>query len=421
MVQVADTLMVGRIDAVSLAAVSFSGAIFNVALVLGIGMSMAITPLISQCYAQGKHRKIADYLANGLVLNIAVSIIIVGVLLAIIPLLDDFNQPQEIIQAAKPYYIIMVLSLIPNQIFLCFKQFLEGVQNTKAAMAVIISANVLNIILNYIFIYGFMSIPAMGVFGAGLSSFVSRLLMPFVLFAFIRLKNRYYKYIKLIDANNINPTVSTSILRIGIPISGQMTIECFTFGILTFYFGWVSTKDMAAYQVVMTMVTMTFHVCVGLANATTILVGFYAGKHDWAGVSQYAKTGLHLAIIFMSFTMLCFILLGRNIAGLFSNDAQVISIAARLFVAAGMFQLLDGSQATLLGALRGLKWVTRPMYYAFGCYLLISLPLAYIACFVVGLPSWSILAGFSLGMLSVALLYYRELSHVLKTKLAHHS
>ncbi|MDR0789886.1 MAG: MATE family efflux transporter [Bacteroidales bacterium] len=413
-VQVADTLMVGRLNALSLAAVSFSGAIINVALVLGIGIAIAITPLISQCFAQGKHKKIADFLANGLVINGVLSLVLVAVLIALIPFLSYFGQSKDVIVAAKPYYIIMALSLIPNQIFLCFKQFLEGLQNTKVAMTIIISANILNIFLNSIFIYGLCGFPQMGVFGAGLASFIARLLTPIALFIYIRYHKTFCKYLKLIDLKNINRIVSRSILRIGVPICGQMTIECFAFGFITFYFGWVSVTDIAAYQVVMTMVTMTFHICIGLANATTILVGYHLGKGNWQEISRFSKTGLHLALVFMSCSMLCFVLGGELISSAFSTDKAVIALASKLFIVAGMFQLLDGSQATLLGALRGLKAVKRPMYYAFASYIFIALPVAYVLCFVFSLPSWSILAGLSFGMLVVTLLYYRELSRILR-------
>ena len=416
LVQVADTLMVGRLNAASLAAVSFSNAIINVALVIGVGMAIAITPLISQCYAQKKHKRIADFLANGLALNGILSVILVALLFALLPFFHKFGQPEEIVEIAKPYYIIMVLSLVPNQIFLCFKQFLEGLQSTKASMIVIISANGLNIILNALFIYGLYGFPQMGVFGAGLASFIARLLMPLAIYLYIRYHKTYLRYIKLISIKNISRLVCRSILRIGMPICGQMTVECFAFATLTFYFGWISIEDIAAFHVVFTVTTTTFYICLGLANATTILVGYHLGKNDWREIRRFSKAGLHLSIAFMSCSMLCLAFGGRLISSIFTADDAVIAIAAKLFIVAGLFQLFDGAQATLLGALRGLNAVKRPMYYAIISYLFVALPLAYFLCFVLCLPSWTILMGITIGMLVASLLYYGELTKILRRK-----
>ncbi|MDR1725756.1 MAG: MATE family efflux transporter [Bacteroidales bacterium] len=412
--QVADTLMVGRLSAVSLAAVSFSTAITSVALVMGIGLAIAITPLISKAFAKTQENKIVNFLTNGLYVNIILSLILIALLFTLLPLFPYFGQSKDVILAARPYYIIVVISLFPNQIFLCLKQFLEGLMNTKAAMVIVISSNILNIILNFIFIYGYCGFPAMGVTGAALATFISRLLSPIALFLYIRYKQNYWKYVRLIKIRNLRKLVIKSIMRIGIPICGQMTIECFAFGALTFFFGWVSVIDMAAYQIVMTMVTLTFHCCIGFANATTILTSFYVGRDEWYEVRRYSKTGFHLAVAFMFCSMLCFIFAGKYIASLFSADESVILIASKLFIVAGIFQILDGSQGTLLGALRGLQSVTRPMYYACFSYLCVSLPAAYLLCFGFSLPSWTILAGFAFGMLVVTLLYYGQLTKILR-------
>ncbi|MDR1847487.1 MAG: MATE family efflux transporter [Bacteroidales bacterium] len=414
LVQVTDTLMVGRLNAVALAAVSFSTAITGIALVMGLGLALGITPLISKAFARKKDKKIADFLSNGIVINLFISTLLVALLLALMPLFPRLGQPKEVIQTAHNYFIIVTLSLIPNQLFLCFKQFLEGLQNTKVAMVIIIGSNVLNILGNIVFIYGYLGFPALGVTGAAVSTFIARCIAPIAILIYIKYHAQYSKYIKLMKLRNIKRPVILSVLRIGVPVSGQMTVECFAFGMLTFFFGWVSVKDMAAYQVVMTMVTLTFHCCIGFANATTILTSFYAGKNEWKEVNYYSKTGFHLAIAFMSLSMICFILFGKYIAAIFSTDEAVITIAAQLFIIAGIFQILDGSQATLLGALRGLQSVKRPAYYAFFSYLCVALPSAYLLCFVFGLPSWSILAGFAFGMLVVTLLYYGQLSKILQ-------
>lgn len=409
-VQMVDTIMVGQLGATELAAVAFAGTISMNALVFGMGIAMALTPLTGQCFSKGEHRKISVLFQNSLVLNLITSLIIIGVLLGIMPFLQYFGQPQEIIAIGKPYYLIITLSFIPGILFLTFKQFFEGIGTTKASMVITISANILNIILNYLLIYGKFGFPAMGVTGAALATFISKFLMPIAFFFYIFFHKRYRRYLLFFKASNLSKFIQVKILRLGMPISGQMVLEFASLMFITIMMGWVSKYALAGYQIVISVVGTTFLIASGISSATTILVSHEFGVKNYSEIKKHFKVGYVLTLIIMGFFSLMIILFGKYIAQIFSSDIQVISIASELFIVAGIFQLIDGSQVLFLGALRGINDVVKPMKYAFISYILIAVPFAYICGFILNLGSWSIFAGFSAGLFFAAILYYRRFS-----------
>ena len=193
-VQFFDTLMVGQVNKESLAAVAFASAIIIVFLVFGQGMGMAQTPLVGQAFARKETKRVAIIFQNAILQNTLVGVFIVLALLILLPFLPYLGQDAEVIKFAKPYFIATALSLLPAQIFLAFRHFMEGVGNTKITMIIIISANILNIILNYIFIFGKLGCPAMGAFGAGLATLVARTLMPIAYVVFILTNKKYRRY-----------------------------------------------------------------------------------------------------------------------------------------------------------------------------------------------------------------------------------
>lgn len=413
-VQIIDNIMVGRLGATELAAVAFAGTITYNALVVGMGIAMALTPLTGQSYARGEHKTISFLFQNSLSLNLILSFIITGLLLLAMPFLQYLGQPQEVIDICKPYYFILAISFIPEILFLTFKQFMEGIGNTKASMIITISANILHIILNFVFMYGMFSFPALGVTGAALSTLVARILMPLSFFFYIYYNKKYGKYFSFFRWSNFSKYIQFKILRIGFPIAGQMFLEFFSLLGVTIMMGWVSVYALASYQIVISIVGLTFLVASGVANATTVLVSHEFGRNRIEEIKKYFKAGFHLSLLSMSCSALILILGGKYIAMIFSPDPKVIELATIYFFVAGVFQLIDGSQVSILGALRGINDVAKPMKYAFISYILVAIPFAYICGFIFKIGSWSIFAGFSFGLLTAAILYYRRFHHVIK-------
>ncbi|MDR0971017.1 MAG: MATE family efflux transporter [Bacteroidales bacterium] len=413
-VQIVDNIMVGNLGAAPLAAVSFAGSLSYNALVVGMGIALALTPIVGERFAQNKFKIISKYFQNSLSLNLIISFIIVGILLLLMPFLSYFGQPKEVIELCKPYYFIITISFIPEMLFLSFKQFLEGVGNTKVSMIITISANILHVILNFIFIYGMFSFPAMGITGAALSTLICRILMPISFFIYVYSSIKFKRYLKFFSLNNLSFSEHIKILRIGLPIASQMFLEFASLFGITLMMGWVSLEALAAYQIVISAVSLTFLISSGISSATTILTSYHYGLKQPKEIRKYFKVGLNMSLIMMSISALCFIFFGKYISMLFTFDDNVIELASTFFIVAGFFQLLDGSQVSILGALRGIKDVFNPMKSALISYIFIALPFAYLFGFVLKIGSWSIFSGFLVGLLSAALLYYRRFNRMLK-------
>jgi MATE family multidrug resistance protein len=414
LVQIVDTLMVGHLGTIELAATSFAGMLTYNALVIGMGIAMALTPLVGQNYAQKKTNIVVSLFQNSLSLNTIISIIIVALLISLMPFLQYFGQDERVIEMCKPYYVVVTFSFIPMLIFLCFKQFMEGIDNTKAAMIITISANVLNIIGNYLLIYGKFGFPRLGVLGAGVSTFVSRLLSPIAFFLYIYLSKKYSFYIKSFKWKNFSKYLHTSLLRIGLPIAGQMFLEFLALSGISLMMGWISATCLAAFQIISTMISTTFLTASGICSATTVLVSHAFGTDNEKEVKHNFYAGFRMVLVVMFFFALTFIFFGKYIAELFTEDENVINVASGFFIVAGFFQLFDGSQVSGLAGLRGINDVAKPMKYAFISYALVSLPFAYVCGFVFNLGAWSIFAGFMAGLLTAAILYHRRFYKTVK-------
>lgn len=415
-VQFFDTLMVGQVNKESLAGVAFASAIIIIFLVFGQGLGMAQTPLVGQSFARKETKRVAIIFQNAILQNIIIGVFIVAVLMCFLPLLPYFGQDEEVIQYAKPYFVATALSLLPAQIFLAFRHFMEGVGNTKVTMIIIISANILNIILNYIFIFGKLGCPQMGAFGAGLSTLIARSLMPIAYIIFILTNKKYRRYTYFFKKENLQLHMQKNILKLGAPIAVQQTLECTSFSLITIMMGWFSTVVLAAYQIVLTFFTMTFQIACGVASATTILVSHSYGRKDLNAVSEYSKTGVGISVITMAVFGILFITIPEYITSMFTDDKEVILQATPLFFIAGIFQMIDGTQTTLLGALRGLNDVNKPMKYSLLSYILIALPLAYILGFIFNLGPEGTFSGIAIGLLFAAILYKKRLQTIIKIK-----
>lgn len=413
-VQMVDTIMVGHLGTTELAAVAFAGSVSFNALVVGMGIAMALTPLTGQSYARKEHKISSILLQNSLSLNTIISLVITAILLLLMPFLKYFGQPKEVIDICYPYYFIIALSFIPQLIFLSFKQFMEGVGNTKPSMVITISANLLNIVLNYLLIFGKFGFPQMGVTGAAMATLISRILMPIAFILYLYFKANYKRYLSFFAFSNLSKFYHVKLLRLGIPIAGQMFLEFFSLLGVTIMMGWISTQALAAYQIVITIVGTTFLIAAGISSSTTILISQAFGVNNMKELNNQFKAGFQLSFLTMSCMAFILIVFGRYIAMIFSSDQEVIEIARGFFIVAGVFQIIDGSQVSILGALRGINDVAKPMKYALISYVLVALPFAYICGFVFELGSWSIFAGFLAGLLTAAILYYRRFRKVVK-------
>lgn len=415
---VADTIMVGHLGATELAAVSLSNIIIHNALVFGIGLAMSLTPICGNLYARREHRRIAGFFQNSLLLNLITGLFLSLLLVVGSPLLWKIGQPEDVVEMALPFFMIVSISIIPNMLFLSYKQLLEGLGNTKLAMNITLSANAINLVLNYLLIYGVGSIEGLGVIGAALATFISRLYMLAAFYISFNRNKIYSRYLSFFAMSAFSLDRLRHLLKVGLPISFQITMEVMAFSITTVMIGWIGTEALAANQIVLSVISAVFMISNGIAGAITILVSHQMGLGNRRMMVRYTHAGAKLSVVIMGFSALCYILLGEQIAMLFTSDISVIKAAVPIFIAAAFFEISDGLQVTYLGALRGMTDVKRPMVYALFSYILINIPLSYLFGFIFDLGVVGIWMGFIFSLtISSVLFMVRFYKNVKKVRL----
>lgn len=410
-----DNIIVGKLlGADALASVSLANGIFFSIFVLAIGFSLAIPPLVSEAQAQNDHERINRIFRHGFVLNIAIGILLVLLMFLAMPILYHLNQPEKIIPDTVSYLKITVVSIIPFMIFQTMREFSEGLSYTIGVTRATIIANVVNIVLNYVFIKGLFGFPQMGVDGSAYATFIARILMVALIFFSLRankITGRYMREFNL-KISLLKKDMFAKLVRIGFPTAMQMFFEVTAFAGAAFICGLISAKDIAAHQIALTMASFTFNMCIGFSVATTIMIGNRFGEKNYVGLRENGINNLKITFLFMAVCGLLFIF-GRHILPTFftkKEDVEVIALASKLMIIAALFQLSDGVQVVALGILRGFQDVKTPSLFTFIAYWLITIPLGYILCFTLKLGAFGMWIALGLGLsISAVLLVLRFL------------
>ena len=411
--QLVDTFMVSRLGTVELAAVSFASSVSLLGFIFVNGLLMGVTPIVGQIYASNevgskeeKRRRIGQILQNQMLLAVVSSVLMLGVLFAVRYLLSYMGQDVEVVECAIPYFIVLSVSILPNTLFMAGKQFLEGIGNTSVAMIITIIANLVNVLFNYFLIFGKCGFPEMGILGAGVATLISRIVMPFMLFAVMYWHKEWWAYCQEFKLKLFSWLEVKGILVVGFPIAAHILMEMSAFALSGIMMGWLGAAALASHQIASQMSNLLFMVVLGISAATTIRVSHQYGAKDYNAMRMAANASIHLCLC-ANFVMGALLIFFReDIAMLFSSDPEVIRLGSQVLIMAGIFQLSDGMQAVGAGILRGLKDVKITMYVAFLAYLVINLPLGYVMAFVVGLGAPGVWIGF-IGGLSVAAILFR--------------
>ncbi|MEX2565217.1 MAG: MATE family efflux transporter [Cyclobacteriaceae bacterium] len=408
MVGVADNVMVGRLGAEVLAAASLANSIFFLILMFGIGISMAITPMVAAADGEGKKGRIGRLLNNGFVINSITSLFLFFLILMISPGLHYLNQPSEVVVLAIPYLLIITFSLLPFMFFQTFKQFMEGLSQTKQAMYITVVFNLINIGLNWLLIYGNWGFPALGLNGAGWATLISRLLMGLAIYIYVKKSKRYVKYFYGLSFKNIYKPIILKMLRIGIPTGMQFVFEVGAFSTAAIFMGWIGVNALASHQIAINLASISYMMASGLSAAAMVRVGNQLGKRDIPKLRQVGFSIFGMVMAFMLIFAIVFIAFRNYLPLIYINDLEVVEMAASLLVIAGFFQLSDGLQVVGLGALRGLSDVKVPTLVTLVAYWVIGLPLGYILAFWFGFNELGIWIGLLTGLtLTAILLIYR--------------
>ena len=410
-VNLVDSIMVGHIGTTQLAAASFAINVFHVGMLFGLGITLGITPLVGHSLNAKASNNLGSWLKNSMLVNFIASILLCAAMSSVVFFMNRMGQSKEVVRMAIPFYLIHVSSLIPLMLFFSFKQFFEGIGNTKIAMIITIVINLVNIALNYLLIYGKLGFPAMGLNGSGCASLISRLIMPVIFLLVILRKPEFRTYLSDAIRAGFDKLKIRRIVSIALPIGLQMVIEILAFSIGAIMLGWISKESLAGHQVAISMASMTYMISFGLASGTTIRVSHAFGEHDRNELKQAIFASLHLVIAFMSLMGILFILLRNQLPLLFTSDPAVVEVAAGLLVVGAIFQIFDGTQVVLLGALRGMADVRIPMFLAFFSYIIVSLPISYLLAFTFNFGYYGVWTGFVFGLSTAAVLFGFRLKH----------
>ena len=393
-----DNIMVGHFSTSDLAAASFVNSVFNIPILFGMGFSYGLTPLVGQFFGRGDKFRVGGLLRNSLLANFMIGLFL-SVAMGIMYLnVHRMGQPEELLPLIRPYFLLQLTSLVFVMMFNSFKQFADGITDTKTSMWIMLSANLLNIIGNSLLIYGVWGLPALGLAGAGISTLTSRIFM-FVAFAilFFR-KQSYRRYLVGYHRTTYNTGDLKVLNRMGMMVGLQMGMETALFSISGVMIGWLGTIPLAAHQVVASISTLGFMVYYGVGSAVSIRVSNFFGRGDIAGVRRATLAGTHLLGLLAISVSVFFLLVRGHIGWLYTSSEDVVNLVAVLMVILVFYQFGDSLQIIFANALRGVADVTSMAVISFIGYFVIALPVSYVCGFVLDWGIEGIWVGYPVGL-----------------------
>ena len=411
----ADTIMVGHHSSVELAAASFVNNMFNLAIIFSTGFAYGLTPVVGRLFGEKKTFETGQVLKNSLLANTVLAALVCALLLALYLNLDRLGQPDELIPYMRPYFMVLFISLPFVLWFNAFKQFSDGITDTKVSMWILLGGNLLNIIGNYILIYGKLGLPEMGLTGAGLSTLISRILMVVAYVVLFFFTNRYRHFRKGFSTGKINRADFTLLNRLGWPIAAQMGMETASFSLSAIMVGWLGSTELATYQVMIAVSQICFMMYYGMGAAVSVRISNFLGQRDFYNVNRTANTGFHIILVMIICTSVPIYLLRHHIGGWFTDDASVSLMVAQVIVPFLLYQFGDGLQINFANALRGIADVRPMMLFSFIAYFVISLPLGYIFGFTLNWGITGIWMAFPFGLTSAGIMYYLRFRYKVKT------
>ena len=412
-VQLIDNIMVGQLGTAELAAVSLGNSFVFVAMSLGIGFSTAITPMIAESFGAKNHNKVRYIFVHGLILCFGLGLVLASLVLWAQPLLSQMGQSNEVVALAKPYLFWVALSLVPLVGFQGLRQFAEGLFQTRLAMNATLMGNVINVLLNYLLIFGLHGFPELGVEGAALGTLFSRWTM--VLFMAINVKNKkgFKRYNRKLFRVKLKKSLFKRIFSLGLPSALQMFFEVTFFTSAIWMSGLLGKNPQAANQIALNLSSMTYMVAIGVGVTAMIRVGNEKGRGDFTALRRVAVSTFLLIFLMSSLFCLFFIAthdllpwlyLDGNAPEISSDVNEVVEIASNLILIAAFFQIADGLQAVVLGALRGIQDVIIPAFLIFVSYGAIGFPISYYLGLNTEWATYGIWIGLLTGLILSALL-----------------
>jgi multidrug resistance protein, MATE family len=416
-----DNVMVGQLGTAELAAVSLANSFMFIAMSLGIGFSTAITPLVAKADGEGNFQYGKSTFKHGFFLCVILSFLLfLGVFLSK-PILYVMQQPQEVVELAIPYLNLVAASLIPLIVFQSFKQFSDGMSMTKYPMIATLIANIINVVLNYLFIFGKFGFPELGVVGAAIGTLVSRIIMVFYLWFLLLRNNKIRPYLLNLNFLNLSKEMINKLFNLGFPSAMQMFFEVAIFTAAIWLSGILGKNPQAANQIALNLSSMTFMIAMGLSVVATIRVGNQMGLNKYVELRRIAFSIFLIAILFAIIFASLFLIFNDILPKLYLDfddpskifdNYEVLEIAKTLLIIAAIFQISDTIQVIALGALRGMQDVLIPTLITFISYWVIGFPISYYLSMYTEYKSTGIWIGLLAGLTASGLLLFIRFNHL---------
>ena len=404
----ADTMMVGRCGTAELGAASFVNNMFNLVIVFSTGFSYGLTPFVGNHYGRGENASVGRILKNALAVNAVVAAGLMALMFILYLNIHRLGQPAELLPLMRPYYIVLLISLLFVLLFNAFKQFADGITDTVTPMAILLGGNVVNIFLNWILIYGNWGMPRMGLLGAGVATLTARVLMLLCFVVVFFVAKRYRPYVQGFKEAAVNRKDFAALNKMGMPVGLQMGMETASFSLSTIMVGWLGTVALAAHQVMLTVGQLGFMMYYGMAAAVAVRASNFHGQGDMLRVRENVSAGFKIILVMAAAVSIPLLIMRNSLGYFFTDSAEVAAMVAQLVIPFVIYQFGDGLQCNYSNALRGISDVKMVMVYAFIAYFLISLPSAYLFGFVFDWGLTGIWMSFPLGLTSAGLLFYRR-------------
>lgn len=401
----ADTLMIGHHTTDELAAAAFVSNIFMLGLLIAMGFAYGLTPVIGSLFGKGERDKIGETLHNGLAVNTVVAFVLMAVYTVLYFFLDRLGQPAQLIPIMRPYYIVNLIS-VP---FVCWlnaiKQFFDATTNTRTPMWVLLGGNLLNILGNWLLIYGVGPFPELGLLGAGLSTLISRIVMFVALTVIALTSSQYAEERRGFHTSRITKQGFSHLWSMGLPLGMQMGMESGAWSLCSVIVGWIGTDALAGHQIMLTISQLFFQVYYGLAAAVSIRTSLFCGQKDYGRIVPTAWAGFHLCMVVAAVITIPVVLFRDSIGYLFTDSPSVAAVVAGTIAPLIVYQIGDGLQCTFGNALRGLSDVKPMMFVAFISFFVVSLPLSYTLGIVLGGGLVGVWWAFPFGLTLAGFLY----------------
>ena len=402
----ADTMMVGHHSTTELGAASFVNNIMNLAIITGTGFSYGLTPVVGGLFGRKELADAGQALRCSLLANTLAALVMMAALGVLFLNLGNIGQPDELLPLMRPYFLVLLASIPFVMLFNAFKQFTDSITETRTSMWILLSGNLLNILGNYILIYGKLGMPEMGVFGAGLSTLVSRIVMVVIFAVAFAARRKFAPYREGFLHLGWSRALTKRLASLGTPIALEMGMETASFSLSIIMVGWLGTIALASHQVMITISQFTFMVYYGLGAAVAVRTSYFNGQHDHANTIHTVTAGLHVMVALELVLGGIIFLLRGHIGSWFTDSREVSEAVLTLMVPFFIYQFGDGLQINYANALRGIADVKPLMAIAFIAFFVISLPVGYLCGFVLGMGLVGVWMAFPFGLTSAGVMMW---------------